>query len=92
MFYRLFQRSPSIFFELIGQTASEAKNYGFRSVEIKQTAFRIDGVLLPTGTTKCPVYRLEGDSDNARTRHHKTQQSLPGSCTRRTTGRTTGNC
>ncbi|NJO66643.1 MAG: Rpn family recombination-promoting nuclease/putative transposase [Leptolyngbyaceae cyanobacterium RM1_405_57] len=59
LFYRLFQRSPSIFFELIGQTASEASNYEFRSVEIKQTAFRIDGVLLSTGTADRPVYFSE---------------------------------
>jgi predicted transposase/invertase (TIGR01784 family) len=60
LFYRLFQHSPSIFFELIGQPGSEASAYEFRSVEIKQTAFRIDGVLLPTPTvTNRPVYFSE---------------------------------
>jgi predicted transposase/invertase (TIGR01784 family) len=51
LFYRLFQRSPSIFFELMGQPGVEAIGYEFRSVEIKQTAFRIDGVLLPISKT-----------------------------------------
>ncbi len=48
IFYQLFQTSPSIFFELLGQPPAEGNGYSFRSVEIKQTAFRIDGVFLPT--------------------------------------------
>ncbi len=47
IFYRLFQTFPGTFFELIGQPASEANAYRFASVELKQTAFRIDGVFLP---------------------------------------------
>ncbi len=47
IFYQLFQASPSIFFELIGHLPAEGNDYEFRSVEIKQTAFRIDGVFLP---------------------------------------------
>jgi predicted transposase YdaD len=47
IFYRLFQNVPSEFFELIGRSADEAIAYEFRSVEIKQTAFRIDGVFIP---------------------------------------------
>ncbi|MGB5960200.1 MAG: Rpn family recombination-promoting nuclease/putative transposase [Coleofasciculaceae cyanobacterium] len=48
IFYQLFQTSPNIFFELIGQSNVEVSAYEFKSVEIKQTAFRIDGVFLPT--------------------------------------------
>ncbi len=47
LFYRLFQEFPDIFFELIGTTPEIASNYQFSSVEVKQTAFRIDGVFLP---------------------------------------------
>ncbi|MBW4664943.1 MAG: Rpn family recombination-promoting nuclease/putative transposase [Chroococcus sp. CMT-3BRIN-NPC107] len=47
LFYRLFQEFPDIFFELIGSTPEVANNYQFSSVEVKQTAFRIDGVFLP---------------------------------------------
>lgn len=47
LFYLLFQTAPAIFFELIGQSASAAAGYRFSSVELKQTAFRIDGVFLP---------------------------------------------
>ncbi|MCG5059988.1 MAG: Rpn family recombination-promoting nuclease/putative transposase [Limnoraphis sp. WC205] len=45
LFYRIFQTAPAIFFELIGQPTAEG--YQFQSVELKQTAFRIDGVFLP---------------------------------------------
>ncbi|NJM73608.1 MAG: Rpn family recombination-promoting nuclease/putative transposase [Scytonema sp. RU_4_4] len=48
IFYQLFAEFPSIFFELIGRSPNETQGYQFRSVEIKQTAFRIDGVFLPS--------------------------------------------
>jgi predicted transposase/invertase (TIGR01784 family) len=47
IFYRLFKNVPSAFFELIGRSPAEASAYEFRSIEIKQTAFRIDGVFIP---------------------------------------------
>lgn len=47
IFYMLFQSAPGIFFELMGQSSLEAEGYGFRSVEVKQAAFRVDGVMLP---------------------------------------------
>ncbi len=47
IFYRLFQTDPSLLFDLLGQPADQAQGYEFRSVEIKQLAFRIDGVFLP---------------------------------------------
>jgi predicted transposase/invertase (TIGR01784 family) len=47
IFYSIFQTNPGILFELLGQPSSRAQGYAFRSVEIKQLAFRIDGVLLP---------------------------------------------
>lgn len=55
--YRIFQELPSTFFELIGKKASEAQAYRFESVELKQTAFRIDGVFSPkSARSKRPVY------------------------------------
>lgn len=47
IFYKIFQTSPGLFFELIGLSKQLGQSYEFRSVEIKQTAFRIDGVFLP---------------------------------------------
>ena len=49
IFYRLFQSFPSIFFELIDHPPQEAQSYQFASVEVKELAFRIDGIFLPTG-------------------------------------------
>lgn len=72
LFYRLFQLSPSLFFELIGQPESEAIDYEFRSVEIKQTAFRIDGVFLPTGdSTERPVYFSEVQFQKDKLLYHR---------------------
>jgi predicted transposase/invertase (TIGR01784 family) len=48
IFYSLFQVFPSIFFELINQSPEEAAIYEFTSREIKQLAFRLDGLFLPT--------------------------------------------
>jgi len=59
IFYRLFQEFPSIFFELIGNAPETASSYQFSSVEIKQTAFRIDGVFLPTQGERNPIYFVE---------------------------------
>lgn len=45
LYYEIFATAPSIFFDLIGQPVSS--DHRFDSVEVKQTAFRIDGVFLP---------------------------------------------
>ncbi|MEO0349695.1 MAG: Rpn family recombination-promoting nuclease/putative transposase [Cyanobacteria bacterium P01_A01_bin.15] len=58
LFYLLFETAPSILFELIGQPAL-APGYRFSSVELKQTAFRIDGVFLPPEGSNQPVYFVE---------------------------------
>ena len=47
IFFKIFQTDPGILFELLGQSPELAQGYEFRSVEIKQVAFRLDGVLLP---------------------------------------------
>lgn len=60
LFYRLFQTAPFLFFELIGQAPENSEAYQFGSVELKQTAFRIDGVFLPTtNSPDAPVYFVE---------------------------------
>lgn len=47
LFYRLFQTVPQLLFDLIAQPVMEAARYHFASVELKQTAFRLDGVMQP---------------------------------------------
>ncbi|MBE9207374.1 DUF2887 domain-containing protein [Nostoc sp. LEGE 06077] len=55
IFYKLFQQFPGLLFELVDQPPSEAENYLFESVEIKETAFRIDGVFLPPANAASKV-------------------------------------
>lgn len=60
LFYSLFREFPGIFFELIGQPDSEAESYQFTSVEVKQLAFRLDGLFLPTNAEGLkPFYVIE---------------------------------
>ncbi|ABA23870.1 conserved hypothetical protein [Trichormus variabilis ATCC 29413] len=60
IFYSLFQAFPNIFFELINQSPQEASIYEFTSREVKQLAFRLDGLFLPkiNDSTK-PFYIVE---------------------------------
>ena len=47
LFYRLFQALPSLALELAGIEIPGAERYAFQAEEVKQTAFRLDGLLLP---------------------------------------------
>jgi predicted transposase/invertase (TIGR01784 family) len=51
IFYKLFQTAPGILFELLGQSPDLAQGYQFESVEVKQLAFRLDGVFIPKPDT-----------------------------------------
>ena len=60
LFYQLFQEFPSIFFELIGQPGTQANAYQFTSIELKQVAFRLDGLFLPSpDEPNLPIYFVE---------------------------------
>jgi predicted transposase YdaD len=47
IFYALFQRSPSLLFELLSVAPDSADEYRFESVAVKEPKFEIDGVFLP---------------------------------------------
>ncbi|MBE9008430.1 Rpn family recombination-promoting nuclease/putative transposase [Fortiea sp. LEGE XX443] len=47
IYYQIFKRFPTLIFELVDNRPAQAQNYRFESVEVKETAFRIDGVFLP---------------------------------------------
>jgi len=47
LFYRLFQALPQLLFDLLARPSGQATRYRFESVELKQTAFRLDGVFQP---------------------------------------------
>ncbi|QDZ40713.1 Rpn family recombination-promoting nuclease/putative transposase [Euhalothece natronophila Z-M001] len=60
LFYRLFQIRPQLFFELLSGSSQADCNYQFTSVEVKQLAFRIDGIFFPSsGNKKDPFYVVE---------------------------------
>jgi predicted transposase/invertase (TIGR01784 family) len=60
LFYEIFQTQPELLFTLLGQDTATIADYDFRSVEVKQTAFRIDGLLIPKRNIKnTPVYLSE---------------------------------
>jgi predicted transposase/invertase (TIGR01784 family) len=60
IFYSIFQTFPSFFFELIHQSPETAADYEFTSREIKQLAFRQDGLFLPKNNKPSqPFYLLE---------------------------------
>jgi predicted transposase/invertase (TIGR01784 family) len=51
IFYQLFRQSPTLLFDLISQPPENANQYIFDSVEVKETAFRLDGVFIPPDRT-----------------------------------------
>ena len=60
LFYRLFHTLPRLLFDFIEQPPDHATQYRFASVELKQTAFRVDGVFLPpVAHPDWPVFFVE---------------------------------
>ena len=60
LFYKLFQAFPELLFQLTGQSADLAGAYRFASVEVKELAFRIDGLFEPrAGFADCPIQFVE---------------------------------
>lgn len=47
IFYKLFQQSPTLLFELLTNPPINADTYRFDSVAVKEPKFEIDGVFLP---------------------------------------------
>jgi conserved hypothetical protein (putative transposase or invertase) len=59
LFYELFRRWPGVALQLAGLDPARADGYEFRSEEIKQTAFRLDGVLAPPEDSDDPWLFVE---------------------------------
>jgi predicted transposase/invertase (TIGR01784 family) len=47
IFYQLFVRHPALLFDLLPQPPARAAEYTFEASEVKETAFRMDGVFMP---------------------------------------------
>jgi predicted transposase/invertase (TIGR01784 family) len=56
IFYQMFQRSPQLLFDLIGERPNNAAGYRFDSVAVKEPKFEIDGVFLPPESEPGIVY------------------------------------
>ena len=59
LFYRLFQQSPELLFELLDAPPDNAADYRFDSVAVKEPRFEIDGVFLPPEGTRGTVFFCE---------------------------------
>ncbi len=60
LFYRLFLQRPQLIFDLADFPAYQKAPYRFQSVELKQAAFRIDGVFMPLAEQReCPLIFAE---------------------------------
>ncbi len=60
IFYELFKEFPNIFFELIGETKINPDIYNFKSQEVKQRSFRLDGIFTPPrGNRNQPTFFVE---------------------------------
>lgn len=55
IFYKLFKQFPGLLFELVDSPPRDAADYQFESVEVKESAFRIDGVFLPPADASSKV-------------------------------------
>ena len=63
IFYQLFLTFHSLLFELLGQPLENADYYQFTSAEIKEKAFRFDGIFMPNREDK-PIYFVEVQFQN----------------------------
>ncbi len=55
IFYKLFQQSPELLFQLLEQVPDNPEAYRFNSVAVKEPKFEIDGVFLPPEGTPNPI-------------------------------------
>ncbi|QYX30574.1 DUF2887 domain-containing protein [Sphaerospermopsis torques-reginae] len=58
IFYQIFLTFHTLLFELLGEPPENAEGYKFTSVEVKEKAFRFDGIFMPDSGEK-PIYFVE---------------------------------
>ncbi|MBO1067418.1 MULTISPECIES: Rpn family recombination-promoting nuclease/putative transposase [Nostocales] len=63
IFYQIFLTFHTLLFELLGQPTENAEGYQFTSVEVKEKAFRFDGIFMPDSEEK-PIYFVEVQFQN----------------------------
>lgn len=55
IFYKIFETLPDTLFALIGESTDLAKDYEFKSIEVKELAFRIDGATNSPRKSSSPI-------------------------------------
>ena len=58
IFYQIFLTFHTLLFELLGEPLENAAGYQFKSLEVKEKAFRFDGIFMPDNEEK-PIYFAE---------------------------------
>jgi predicted transposase/invertase (TIGR01784 family) len=58
IFYQIFLTFHTLLFEILGEPTENAKDYQFTSVEVKEKAFRFDGIF-QTDNVDNPIYFVE---------------------------------
>ena len=59
LFFQLFKELPRGFFDAIGRTDIDPRQYELKAIEYKETAVRLDGVFLPKRPDAGPAYIWE---------------------------------
>ncbi len=75
--YHLLQNLPQGFFALIGRKPEEAARYQFTSVEIKETSFRLRGVVAPKAKTDTTGNGAHSQTDHSRHSTSKASETTP---------------
>ncbi|MTJ14028.1 Rpn family recombination-promoting nuclease/putative transposase [Anabaena sp. UHCC 0187] len=58
IFYQIFLTFHTLLFEILGEPIEDARDYQFTSVEVKEKAFRFDGIFMADSLEK-PIYFVE---------------------------------
>ncbi|OBQ11075.1 MAG: hypothetical protein AN482_09275 [Anabaena sp. LE011-02] len=58
IFYQIFLTFHTLLFEILGEPTENARDYKFTSVEVKEKAFRFDGIFMADSVEK-PIYFVE---------------------------------
>ncbi|MEY3402912.1 MAG: hypothetical protein RLZZ86_2528 [Cyanobacteriota bacterium] len=58
IFYQIFLTFHTLLFEILGEPTENARDYQFTSVEVKEKAFRFDGIFMADSLEK-PIYFVE---------------------------------
>ena len=58
IFYQIFLTFHTLLFEILGEPIENARDYKFTSVEVKEKAFRFDGIFM-TDSLEKPIYFVE---------------------------------